>query len=214
MRSTARRLAVLALPLLLGGTACLPYTVGSTAQTVPAGRTTAASSYYFIPNAVRTPDDSVAAPLAGVDREWRHGMSERSDFGVRLTSGLGAVVNYKRRFRDVDAGGLAMAYMVGAGVVNAGEHAHFEATLVASGDERKSVVPFGGLRAMQVAPITAGAASDSPTIGAFGGVQLGDGGFSIRPELGVFYDRSTLGIRPTSFIVVPAVTIQRRGRRD
>ena len=155
----------------------------------------------------------MAAPLAGIDREWRHGLSERSDFGVRLTSGLGAVVNYKRRLRDADGGGPAMAYIVGTGVVNAGEHAHFEATLVASGDERKSVVPFGGLRAMQVAPITAGAPSDSPTIGAFGGVQLGDGGFTVRPELGVFYDRSTLGVRSTNFIVVPAVTIQRRSRR-
>lgn len=214
MRSIARRLPVLALPALLGGTACLPYTVGSTAQTVPTGKTTTAMSYYFIPNAVRAEGDTIAVPMAGIDREWRHGMSERSDFGVRLTAGSGAVVNYKRRIRDVDAGGPAVAYMVGAGIVNWGEHAHFEATLVASGDERASVTPFGGVRAMQVAPISLGAPTDSPTLGVFGGVQLGDGGLTIRPELGVFYDRSTLGLRSSSFIVVPAITIQRRNRRD
>jgi hypothetical protein len=74
-------------------------------------------------------------------------------------------------------------------------------------------MPFGGVRAMQVVPLNAGAVHDSPTLGAFGGVQLGDGAFALRPELGVFYDRSALGVRSASFIVVPAITIQRR-RRD
>jgi hypothetical protein len=201
--------------LLAGATGCLPYTVGSTAQTVPAGQTTGASSYYFVPNAYKRPEDTLATPMAGVDREWRHGLDSRSDLGLRLTSGLGAVINYKRRFRDYGDGGPAVAYMVGGGIVNAGLHAHFEGTVVASGDERASLVPFGGVRAMQVFPISAGAVHDLPTLGAFGGVQLGDHGFTLRPELGVFYDQSALRVRSGNFIIVPAITIQRAsGNRD
>jgi hypothetical protein len=181
---------------------------------VPAGQTTSSSSWYFIPNAFKHPGDTIATPLAGVDKEWRHGLDQRSDVGVRITSGAGAVVNYKQRFRDYDKGGPALAYMVGGGIVNAGEHAHLEATLIASGNEQASVMPFGGVRAMQVIPITTGAVNDSPTIGAFGGVQFGDAAFTIRPELGVFYDRSALGVRSASFIVVPAITLQRGRRRS
>lgn len=213
MRTPARRLALLALPILLGATACLPYTVGSTAQTIPTGRTATSMTYYYIPNALKRSDDTVGVPMAGIDREWRHGLDEHSDVGVRLTSGAGIVVNYKQRFRDYDGSGPALAYMLGTGVVNAGEHLHLEGTLIASGDERSNIMPFGGLRAMQVLPLSAGAAHDSPTIGAFGGVQLGDAAFAIRPELGIFYDRSALGLRAANYIFVPAVTIQRRESR-
>jgi hypothetical protein len=212
MRPVIRLLAPVAATLLCA-TGCLPYTVGSTAQTVPTGQTTDATTYYFIPNAFKRPGDTIAAPLPGVDHEWRHGVDSRSDLGLRFTSGLGAVINYKRRFRDYGDGGPAVAYLVGGGIVNGGLHAHLEGTLVASGDERSSVVPFGGVRAMQVVPISAGAVHDLPTLGAFGGVQLGDGAFALRPELGVFYDQSALHVRSASFIIVPAITIQRR-RRD
>lgn len=126
----------------------------------------------------------------------------------------GVVVNYKHRFADAAAGQPALAYMVGAGVVNWGEHAEMEATLLASGDESAGVMPFGGLRAIQVVPITQGAVSDSPTLGGFGGVQIGDRGFSIRPELGVYYDRSALGLRRGSVILVPAVTLAHGPKRD
>lgn len=214
MRPVIRVLALVAALLLAAVTGCLPYTVGSTAQTVPTGQTTSATSYYFIPNAFKRPEDSVAAALVGVDREWRHGLDPKSDLGLRLTSGLGVVMNYKRRFRDADAGGPAVAYIVGTGIVNAGEHLHLEGTIVASGDEAARVVPFGGVRAMQVIPLNVGAVNDSPTLGAFGGVQLGDGDFTLRPELGVFYDRSALGLRSASFIVVPAITLQRRRRHS
>src|SRR3982750_681459 len=131
MNRIVRPLAVTAAVLLAGATGCLPYTVGSTAQTVPAGQTTGASSYYFIPNAFKHPEDTVAAALVGVDREWRHGLDARSDLGFRVTSGLGAVMNYKRRFRDYGDGGPAVAYLVGGGIVNAGEHLHLEGTVVA-----------------------------------------------------------------------------------
>ena len=146
MRTIARRLALLAAPILLGATACLPYTVGSTAETVPEGRTTTSTSYYFIPNAINSPGDTVVTAMAGADMEWRHGMDERSDIGLRLTSGAGAVINYKRRFSDRGTGTPALAYMVGTGIVNGGNHLHFEATLIASGNEASTVMPFGGAR--------------------------------------------------------------------
>src|SRR3982751_3470851 len=100
MTRIVRPLAVAAAILLAGATGCLPYTVGSTAQTVPAGPTTGASSYYFVPNAYKRPEDTLATAMAGVDREVRHGLDSHSDIGLRLTSGLGVVANYKRRVRD------------------------------------------------------------------------------------------------------------------
>jgi hypothetical protein len=206
------RLALVALLIVQGATACIPYTVGSTAQTVPDGQTTHASSWYFVPNAFKGPHDSIAAPMAGMDNEWRHGVDAKSDVGFRLVP-TGVVLNYKHRVTDAQAGRPAVAYMVGGGVVNFGEHMHLEATLIASGDESSSMMPFGGLRAMQVIPISAGAVKDSPTIGAFGGFQLGDAAFSIRPELGVYYDHSALGVRSSNVIFVPAVTLQRGRRR-
>jgi hypothetical protein len=98
--------------------------------------------------------------------------------------------------------------------VNGGEHFMMQGTLVASGREDVSVVPYGGLRAIHVLPITQGAVTDQPTIGMFGGVQLGDAEFSIRPELGVYYDHSALGLRRGDLIFVPAITLKRGPRRD
>lgn len=190
-------------------TACIPYTVGSTAQTVPAHETRRMSSVYFIPNAVREPGDSVGAPMVGADIELRHGLDARSDVGLRLVP-AGVVVNYKRRLGlDTSHSRSATAVMTGAGVVNAGEHAHLEATLIRSGRHGGTITPYGGVRAMQVVPITRGAVHDSPTVGLFGGLRIGDASFTIIPELGVFYDRSALELRSADIIVVPAVTVER-----
>ncbi|HEY5061726.1 MAG TPA: hypothetical protein VII52_09340 [Gemmatimonadaceae bacterium] len=213
MRGITRRFALGTTAILLDATACIPYTVGSTAQTAPTGQTTHATSTYFVPNAFRRPGDTISTPpLVGVDQEWRHGLDAQSDIGLRLPS-VGAVVDYKHRFRDYEPGSPALAYVIGGGIVNAGEHALFEATVIASGDETAQATPFGGVRAMQVAPISQGALHDSPTIGAFAGVQVGDATFRVRPELGVFYDRSALRLRPGNFIFVPAITVQRAPRQ-
>ena len=67
---------------------------------------------------------------------------------------------------------------------------------------------------MQTIPITAGAVSDRPTIGVFGGLQIGNQWFSARPELGVFYDHSALGVRQSDVIFVPAITLMRGRRRE
>ena len=209
-----RRLALVVSIVLLPLTACLPYTVGTSAQTVPANETTHSASYYFMPNAVKEPGDSVAAPLSGVDYEWRHGLDARSDIAFRLLPG-GATTSYKRRFSaDTSHAGSARAFSVGAGIVNGGEHFLMEATLMASGREDGPLNPYYGIRAMHVIPMSQGAVSDRPTIGAFGGVQIGNKWFSVRPELGVFYDHSALGVRSSDVLLVPALTVMRGRNRD
>ena len=67
---------------------------------------------------------------------------------------------------------------------------------------------------MQTIPITAGAVSDRPTIGVFGGLQIGSKYFSARPELGVFYDHSALGLRQRDVLFVPAITLMRGRQRE
>jgi hypothetical protein len=208
-----RRLIIACPLVLLAVNACLPYTVGSTARTVTPHQTSSSTSWYYIPNAMKLPEDSIAAPLAGSNLEFRHGLDARSDVGFRLLPG-GVAADYKHRIdSDVTGTKTAFAYMAGAGIVNGGEHFMMQGTLIASGREDAAVVPYGGLRAIHVLPITQGAVSDKPTIGVFGGVQIGDEHFTIRPELGVFYDRSALGLRRGDLILVPAVTL-RRGRRE
>ena len=213
MRAVPRHTVVAAALALLPLTACLPYTVGTSAQTVPANESTRSASSYFAPNAVRL-DDSVAAPMFGLDLEYRHGLDALSDVGFRVLPG-GATTTYKRRFgADTSHAGSARAFAIGGGVVNWGEHALIEATLMASGREDGPMTPYYGVRAMQTIPITSGAVSDQPTVGVFGGLQIGNGWFSVRPELGVFYDHSALALRKSDLLIVPAFTLMRGRRRD
>jgi len=213
MSAARRHASLVALLTLLPFAGCLPYTVGSSAQTVPANESTRSVSSYFAPNAVKL-DDSVAAPMFGVDFEWRHGLDTHSDVAFRVLSG-GAMVNYKHRLGpDTSHTGSARAFQFGGGIINWGEHALIEATLMASGREDGPMNPYYGVRAMQTIPITTGAVSDQPTIGVFGGLQIGNRWFSVRPELGVFYDHSALGLRQSDLLIVPAITLMRGRRRD
>ena len=214
MSSFRRRYALAASIVLLPLTACLPYTVGTSAQTVPVNETTHSASYYFLPNAIKEPGDTAATPLSGVDYEWRHGLDVRSDIAFRLLPG-GATASYKRRFGvDTSHAGSARAFSLGGGIVNGGEHFLMEATLMASGREDGPFNPYYGIRAMHVVPLNADAVSDRPTIGAFGGLQIGNKWFSVRPELGVFYDHSALGVRSSDVLLVPALTVMRGRSRD
>lgn len=60
---------------------------------------------------------------------------------------------------------------------------------------------------MQVLPLAENAVSDSPTAGGLAGVRLGRRDFGVSLEIGVYYDRSALGIRSHDVIVVPAMTL-------
>ena len=199
---------------LMLATGCLPYTVGSTAQTVPAGESRKAGLVYFIPDAVGLSGDSVAAPMRGADLELRYGLDDRSDIGVRIPAYSGAVFTYKRRIAGTSAPeSPAVAFMAGGGFVNWGEHAEGELTLMASGSEAGVITPYGGLRAMHVVPISRSAVHDSPTAGGYVGMRLRFGDVDVSPEVGVYHDKSALGLRSTNYIIVPAVTLSPRTGR-
>lgn len=203
-----RALVIAPLVASLASTACIPYAVGSTARTVPEGKSVRSSTAFIVPGAFEQEGDSTTTSMPGVDTEWRVGLSDRSDVGVRVPSWSGAVVNYKRRL-DTATGdsSAAVSLLVGGGIVNWGEHAHFEASLIASAREDRNVVPYGGLRIMQVAPLSSDAVNDSPTAGGFFGVRFGKASEGFSPEIGIFYDKSALGIRERDFIIVPSVTV-------
>jgi len=157
--------------------------------------------------------DSTATTFIGYDLELRFGIDGRSDVGLRLPGGMsGAIINYKYRLVGDEGGDSpAVALLTGVGMINWGNHLHLEASLIASGAEQALATPYGGLRAMQVVPVSEGAVSDSPTLGGFLGIRLGDEEFGISPEIGIFYDRSALGLRSHNVIIVPSVTIQTKG---
>jgi hypothetical protein len=189
-------------------TGCIPLTVGSTAQPVPVGTTVHSMSMYVVPNSL---DDSVSNrsfPRYGIDPEVRFGLDDRSDIGVRAPSFSGIVANYKRRLNGLSsAPGAATSIMVGGGLVNWGEHAHLEATLITSAADNDRFTPYGGIRAMQVIPINRGAVHDSPTLGGFFGARIGTRTSGISPEIGIFYDNSALRIRKGNILIVPAITL-------
>jgi hypothetical protein len=222
-----RLFTLLAAPVLLAAGACIPYATGTTALTTPPGEMEPSASIYFIPGGLErlTETDSTGGSYFGIDSEFRIGMDERSDVGIRAAGWVGLVVNYKHRIDGrPGADGPALSYMVGSGVVNAGEHAYLEASLLGSGGrtgDAAGVTPYGGVKVMQVIPLTAEAVSDDPTVGAFAGLRIGTGALAISPELAVFYDRSALGLRDRNIIVVPSFTFHGNelvdrlfGRRD
>ncbi len=208
-RGLASKLLLLATPLLL--TSCISYSVGTTARPIPEGTFQPNLSVYFVPNGIEdvsddgSPDDSLA--YASADFEGRWGLSDRSDIGLRVPAGSGAIVNYKRLLSRVnDPNRMAVAAMGGAGIVNFGNHFYVEGTLIASGREGDRV-PYGGIRAMHVLPLSSGAVSDTPTVGVFGGMRLRIGSnFSLSPELGIYRDEPALGLREGNFLFIPSVS--------
>jgi hypothetical protein len=210
---TARYLTTTAITLALM-TGCLPYTVGSTAHTVPQGQTTRSAIVYYIPDAIGLSGDSIASPMRGTDLEIRYGLDDKSDLGFRVPAYSGAVFTYKRRLAGTSAPeSPAMSVMAGGGFVNWGEHAETELTLMASGPGGGIATPYGGLRVMQVLPLARSAVHDTPTAGGYVGMRLRFGSVDVSPELGVYHDKSALGVRSTSYIVVPGVSITPRVRR-
>jgi len=192
--------------VVLSVAGCVPYTVATTAQPVPVGEVAPTLVWYSIPNGIEVMRDSSIAWL-GIDAETRLGVSDRADVGIRIPSASGLVVTYKYRLstnRDPQA--PAIAVMGGGGLVNWGNHADFELTLIASG-RQKLLTPYGGLHVGQVLPLSRDAVSDSPTAGGFLGLRIGKEQLGVGAEVGVFYDRSALGVRSSPVIVVPALVL-------
>jgi hypothetical protein len=194
--------------LLLLAPGCIPYSTGTTATTVPPGAVTGNTAVYFVPGGIEElTTDSTRGSIIGFDLEWRMGIGEHADLGIRAPGLVGVAVDYKRRvagLHDADAPGLAL--MAGGGVVNAGDHALFSAAVLASGRNSDRLTPYGGFKAMHVLPLREEAVSDDPTLGVFAGARIGTELLGISPEIAVFYDRSALNLRDHNIIVVPSFT--------
>ena len=204
------RRALLPLGMLLMAGACTPYGVAQTARTVPVGERYATQLFTVVPrgSVYQTDSGEVSRAMPSIDAEQRFGLDDRSDAGLRINSFSGIIASYKRRIGGTDnPSDAATAVLLGAGFVNMGQHAHGEITLIRSSGERGSLTPYYGLRALQVLPLGTEARSDKPTVGVFGGTRVGrlDNGLSF--ELGVFYDRSALGLRRSDLVIVPSISI-------
>ncbi len=208
------RLAALLCLTLLLAVGCTPYSVAHSGRTTPVGARNATYLLSVVPGGARYETDSMTSSHAipGIDMEQRFGLDDRSDFGVRINALSGVIASYKRRIGGTeDPADAAMALLVGAGFVNLGQHAHGEVTLIRSAGEGGQLTPYGGFRALQVIPLNNTAVSDKPTVGVFGGTRVGgkDGGLSL--ELGVFYDRSALGLRRNDLVIVPSISVHTEG---
>jgi hypothetical protein len=205
MRKTSRLIPLLITPLLL--TSCISYSVGTTARPIPKDEFQRSVVVYFVPNGIEPGGDgSDSLAYASTDWEGRWGLSDRADVGLRVPPG-GVIINYKRLLNGPNnPDRLAVSSLLGTGIVNFGNHAFVEAGLIASGSEDGSV-PYGGVRAMHVLPISTGAVTDTPTAGVFGGMRLRIGtNFSLSPELGIYYDESALELRKRNIIFIPGIT--------
>jgi len=200
------------LPLLTG---CISYTVGQGAETAPVGERVSSSSLNVVPG---TFDDSTPTRRPSVDNEVRFGLDDRTDVGFRIATWSGFMATWKRQLTRADTSSRTenrarTSIMLGGGILNMGEHAGVEATLISSGRWSKTGQLYGALRATQVLPITRTALEDDPVIGASVGYLFGDRAYSIGPELGVYYDRSTLGLNSNRILVIPSVVVRANGMR-
>ncbi len=195
-------------------TGCVPYTVGTTAATVPEGELQTTTSLAFIPSGLEYDDDEDAytQPYFLASTGARFGIGPSTDIGIYAPGYLGVVVNAKHQFQVAQPGApLGWAAMGGMGVINGGLNAHLEATLIASGREDLTATPYGGMRFMQTFPLSSEAEYDLPTIGPFGGVRLGTADLGASLEVGVFYDDSALDLRSRDIIVVPSISVHGSG---
>lgn len=199
--------------LSVGLTGCIPYTVGSTARPLPRGDRASTMSTWVLP-AMGDTTFGTSQSFLMIDYETRWGIDDKSDAGLRATGG-GIVLNYKRLL-SAPSSIFDVAVMPGFGFVNWGDHGYFETTLIASkrpvspvsaSQQTRNVLPYFGLRVMQVAPLNSDAVHDRPTAGGFLGVRFGTENFGVSPEVGVFYDHSALGVRKNDFVIVPAISV-------
>lgn len=207
----------IALTLLSSLAACTPYAVHTTARPVVLGEQSRSFIFTVVSNGLEVRDSASRAGVGmpSFDAESRMGVSDRADVGVRINSVSGVIVNYKHRLDGPSTKPTAAtAVMLGAGIVNLAWHAHLEATLLHSGREDRSVVPYGGLRVMQIAPLNTVAPHDQPSAGAFLGTRFGLGALRTGVELGVYYDRSALKMRSNDVVIMPSISFQRGSRRS
>ncbi len=204
----ARRRTCVAMAVMLTLTplACLPYNMGATAATVPRDSVVAVISMSSGTTAIATRSE-YDIRLPTLDVEARTGIDARSDMGVRVTSLSGLVGSYKRLLFG-DAFGPAMAMQLEGGIVHLCEHGILGGSLLASGSEERSFAPYGGVRALALAPLRSNGTRSGPVLGGFAGLRLGAGRWSLLPELAVFRDPNQGDRRGRTWFVVPALGIR------
>jgi hypothetical protein len=198
-------------------TGCISYTVGQGAETTPRGERSFGSSVNMVPGTLREGEGGASTRRPSVDSDVRFGIDEQSDIGVRLATYSGFMVTYKRQLGRPDVSPKApenrsrTAFMLGGGIINGAEHAAMEATLITSAPWTSAGQFYGAFRAIQVLPITSSARKDDPAVGFAIGHLFGDRNSSIGPEIGVYYDRSTLNLNQNRILVIPSLVIRRTG---
>ncbi|MEQ1693600.1 MAG: hypothetical protein ABMA00_20090 [Gemmatimonas sp.] len=200
----------LALGLSSFATGCLPYTMGSTAATVPSGtqRTTFSLAASF---GDRSADGPVETPIGVVDAETRIGLSDRSDAGLRISGISGAVVSYKRRLSG-SAQGAALSAQVEGGVVKGGALAMGGISVVASSADANRNALFGGVRYLPVARLARDVDRESATIGAFLGLQMRRASFVLLPELSVVRGYDDVIAHRATWFIIPSISLTRPSR--
>jgi hypothetical protein len=203
-----------ALPLLLTG--CISYTVGQGAETTPPTEQATSSSINWVPGTLGDKENTRRTSRPSVDTDVRFGLDEKTDLGFRIATYTGFVVTWKRQLTRADTSETPenrprTSIMLGGGILNAGEHAGFEATLITSSRWSTAGQWYGAVRAIQVAPITATARRDDPVVGFTIGHLFGDRNSSTGPEIGVYYDRSVLGLNTNRILVIPGWVVRCQG---
>jgi hypothetical protein len=228
MYHSLRRLAGAMALVVLSGlcTACISYTIGQGAETTPKSEQSIGSSINLVPGTFsdRLSDPSNGEPTRSrtstrrpsIDSDLRFGIDDRNDIGIRLATYSGFMVTWKHQLTRADSTSkqenrARTAFMLGTGILNLGEHAGVEATLITSGKWTAAGQLYGAVRAIQVLPITSSAKHDDPVVGVAIGHLFGDRERSIGPEIGVYYDRSVLGLNTNRILVIPSLVVRGDG---
>jgi hypothetical protein len=228
LRHRVRRLLGATALVVLSGifTACISYTVGQGAETTPKAEQSSSSSVNLVPGTFSdrysgssgsgTSGSRPSTRRPSIDSDIRWGIDDRNDVGVRLATYSGFMVTWKHQLSRADSTAkqenrTRTAFMLGTGILNLGEHAGLEGTLIASSKWSAAGQFYGAMRAIQVLPITSSAKHDDPVIGVAFGHLFGDRERSIGPEIGVYYDRSVLGLNTNRILVIPSLVVRGDG---
>ncbi len=214
--SLVRHSSTVALLSLAG---CLPYTMGSTAATVEPHRVSRTLMMRRTERALSLKND---LDLLDIDAEFRTGIDERSDAGIRITSISGLTFSYKRRLLG-ERGAAGLAAQGELGLLGMGEAGLAGVSAVASARESDFFTPYGGVRVLATAPFKSTTQSRPPAYGIFLGARVGSEFVGISPEFAFFHDRmrrdsaTTFGPIPTTgngWLFVPSVTLHAYGLFD
>jgi hypothetical protein len=208
---TQKRMCGMMMVVLLTG--CISYTVGQGAETTAPGERSYSSSLNLVPGTLSRFDSSASTRRPSVDTDLRFGVDAQSDVGFRIATYSGFMLTWKRQLTRADSSKrpenrARTSLMLGGGLVNAGEHLATEATLISSSKWSSAGQWYGAVRAIQVYPITSSAVSDDPVVGVAFGHLFGDPERSIGPEIGIFYDRSVLGLNNRRILVIPSLVVR------